>query len=87
MEKTLSCGNSSAGQEPTQAGDEMDALNDEVLLRIIEKSSMWDDHYSMRAVYPLVCKRWRDALYSAKGDVTLCSLSATISVRRQQRIY
>ena len=25
----------------------------------------------MRATLPLVCKRWRDAIYSAKGDFDL----------------
>ncbi len=48
--------------------NEIDALSDEVLVKILETSESYD-HHRLRAELPLVCKRWRDAIYSAQGEV------------------
>ena len=45
------------------------ALSYDVLLDILEMATTWTGHYSIRAVMPLVCKRWRDAINSAKGNI------------------
>ena len=46
----------------------IDALSDDVLLRIFDEFGK-ERPREVRCTVPLVCKRWRDALYSAKGDV------------------
>ena len=46
----------------------VEVLSNEVLVRIFEQASNGNGHYRMRAVLPLVCKRWRDAVNGAKGD-------------------
>ena len=47
----------------------VEVLSNEVLVRIFEQASNGNGHHTMRAVLPLVCKRWRDAVNGAKGDV------------------
>ena len=47
---------------------DMDVLSNDVLLTIFDKFGRERAREVMCTV-PLVCKRWRDALYGAKGDV------------------
>ena len=61
----LCCSSVSARKEPT----EIEALSDEVLLNILEQASKIGGHSMMRGTLPLVCKRWKDAIYGAKGDL------------------
>ena len=61
----LCCSNVSAREEPT----EIEALSGEVLLNILELASRHEGHSMMRGTLPLVCKRWKDAIYGTKGDL------------------
>lgn len=61
MSQANICGSLSA----TDESNEIDALSDELLVKILALGSS----YRMRAVLPLVCKRWKDTIYSAKGDL------------------
>ena len=44
----------------------MEALSDDILLNILEQASKGRGHYVLRAILPLVCKRWRNAIGGAK---------------------
>ena len=46
----------------------MEALSDDILLSIFEMASQGKGHHMMRMLLPLVCKRWMDTIYSAKGN-------------------
>ena len=46
----------------------IDALGNDVLLKIFDKFEK-ERAREVRCRVPLVCKRWRDAIYGAKGDV------------------
>ena len=48
---------------------EIDALSDEILLNILEQASKGEGHHLLRVTLPVVCKRWQNAIYGAKGDV------------------
>ena len=65
MEGALSCGKLPARKKPT----EIDALSDEILLIILEQANKRQGHIVLRATLPLVCERWREATYGAKGNV------------------
>ena len=47
---------------------DMDVLSNDVLLTIFDKFGR-ERAREVRCTVSLVCKRWRDALYGAKGDV------------------
>ena len=49
----------------------IEALSNETLLHILEQASKGYGHHMMRTVLPWVCKRWKDAVYTAKGDKNL----------------
>ncbi len=61
----LCCSSVSARKEPI----DIEALSDEVLLNILEQASKYEGHAMMRGTFPLVCKRWKDAIYGTKGDL------------------
>ena len=48
----------------------METLSDEVLLNILELASTGQDHHMMRAILPMVCKRWSIAICGTKGWAT-----------------
>ena len=64
MEGRLSC----SGLSARYGLNEIDSLSDEILVKILEKSCTKGVHYRFRAILPSVCKRWRDAMYRAKGE-------------------
>ena len=64
MEGALSCGKLPARKKPA----DIDALSDKILLIILEQASAGQGHNVMRATLPLVCKRWSNAIYGAKGN-------------------
>ena len=45
----------------------METLDDEILLSVFEEASREQGHHMMRTLLPLVCKRWKDTIYSAQG--------------------
>ena len=45
----------------------METLSDDILLNILEQASKERGHHVLRETFPLVCKRWRNAIYGAKG--------------------
>ncbi|CAL5222866.1 g5292 [Coccomyxa viridis] len=63
MEGVSSCSKLSSRRKPA----EIEALSDDVLLNIFEQASSVNGYHVLRALIPLVCKRWRSAIYGAKG--------------------
>ena len=45
----------------------MEALSDDILISVFEHASRGQGHHMMRAVLPMVCRRWKDAIYCSKG--------------------
>ena len=82
MEGALSCSQLSAGEEAVG----IDALSDEVLLTILEQASRGKGHFVLRIELPLVRKRWRDAIYSAKGRVSLMLLQSFFDKRQANSV-
>ena len=58
---------------------DMEALSNDTLLSILEQASQGEGHHMMRAVLPLVCKRWKHTVFSARGKVTSCWVVASPS--------
>ena len=50
----------------------MESLGNDIFLSILEQASEGQGHYAMREVLPLICKRWKDTIYGAKGEAELC---------------
>ena len=65
----------------SQEGTAIEALSNEILLNVLEQASKAYGYNMMRTLLPLVCKRWRDAFYTAKGAVRFMDTGFTLKAR------